>query len=203
MINSIIISLNVQKHNFWLVHLIKTPIILRIRAVWQESPLSAWSNYASLAIKSPPSEDCNQNGLMRIFGGRTCPCSDVTAPIWVAPCKIMPGTTAGSEGPDQTAQMRSLIRAFTVRLQRSLSGCVVSLTDLELNSSHVSWRHIFSLRGPYLITTNAMMIWFSSDLSNIGKYEVAMDFLAAIFEQAQFALVFEASFGIVRICRIL
>ena len=37
--------------------------------------------------------------------------------IWVAPCETRLWTYADSEGPDQPAHPRSLIRAFTVRLQ--------------------------------------------------------------------------------------
>ena len=52
----------------------KTQISLRIRTVWSESSLSAWSNVASQAIKNMPSEDSDQPAQMRrliwIFTGR-------------------------------------------------------------------------------------------------------------------------------------
>ena len=43
------VSRNVRKRTFWHVGRTKTQISLRIRAVWSVS-LSAWSNFASLAI---------------------------------------------------------------------------------------------------------------------------------------------------------
>ena len=46
-------------------------------ADWSESSLSAWRNFASLAIQNAPSEDSDQTARMRrliwIFAGRTCP----------------------------------------------------------------------------------------------------------------------------------
>ena len=55
----------------------ETQISLRIRAVWSESSLSAWRNFASLAIQAAPSEDSDQTARMRmligIFTGGTCP----------------------------------------------------------------------------------------------------------------------------------
>ena len=57
----------------------KTQIRLRTRAVrlYIESPLSAWRNFASLAIQNAPSEDSDQTvrmcRLIWIFAGRTCP----------------------------------------------------------------------------------------------------------------------------------
>ena len=69
-------SLYVRKRTFWYVRPTKTQISLRIRAVWSESSLSAWRNFASLAIQKAPSEDSDQTArmrrLIRIFAGRTC-----------------------------------------------------------------------------------------------------------------------------------
>ena len=56
-------SCNVRKRAFWHIRPTKTPISLRIRAVWSKSSLSAWRNFASLAIKN----------AYRIFARRTCP----------------------------------------------------------------------------------------------------------------------------------
>ena len=46
------------------------------RAVWLESSLTVWRNFASLAIKNVPSEDSDQTAQMRsliwIFTGRNC-----------------------------------------------------------------------------------------------------------------------------------
>ena len=54
----------------------KTQISLRIHAAWLKSSLSAWRNFASLAIQNAPSEDSDQTArmrsLIRIFAGRTC-----------------------------------------------------------------------------------------------------------------------------------
>ena len=62
---------------FWHVRPTQTQIRLRIRAVWSESSLSAWRNFASLAIQNAPSEDSDQTAWMRrliwIFARRTCP----------------------------------------------------------------------------------------------------------------------------------
>ena len=38
---------------------------LRMRAAWSESSLSAWRNFASLAIQNAPSEDSDQTARMR------------------------------------------------------------------------------------------------------------------------------------------
>ena len=69
-------SRNVRKRTFGHVPSTKTQISLRIRAVWSESSLSAWSNFASLAIQNAPSEDSDQTAQMRsliwIFAGRIC-----------------------------------------------------------------------------------------------------------------------------------
>ena len=55
----------------------KTQISLRVCAVWSESSLSAWRNFASLAIQNAPSEESDQTARMRrliwIFAGRTSP----------------------------------------------------------------------------------------------------------------------------------
>ena len=52
-------------------------ISLRISAVWSESSLSAWKNFASLAFKIEPSADSHQTAWMRrliwIVVGRTFP----------------------------------------------------------------------------------------------------------------------------------
>ena len=49
-----------QKRTFWHVRPTKTQISQRIRAVWSESSLSTWRNFAFLAIQSAPSEDSDQ-----------------------------------------------------------------------------------------------------------------------------------------------
>ena len=65
---------NMRKRTFWHVPITKTQINMRIPAIWSESSLSAWWNYASLAIKNVPSEDSDQPAWMRrliwIFAGR-------------------------------------------------------------------------------------------------------------------------------------
>ena len=52
----------------------KTQISLRIRAVWSESSLSAWRNFAFFAIQNALSEDSDQTARMRrliwIFAAR-------------------------------------------------------------------------------------------------------------------------------------
>ena len=53
-------SVNVRKRTFWYVRPTKTEISLRIRAVWSQSSLSAWKNFASLTIQTTPSEDSDQ-----------------------------------------------------------------------------------------------------------------------------------------------
>ena len=54
-------SPNVRKYTFWHERRTKTQISLRIRADWSESSLSAWRNFASLAIQNAPSEDSDQS----------------------------------------------------------------------------------------------------------------------------------------------
>ena len=70
-------SLPVRKRTFWHVRPTKTQISLRIRAVWSQSTLLAWRNFASLAIQNALSEDSDQTARMRrliwIFAGHTCP----------------------------------------------------------------------------------------------------------------------------------
>ena len=61
---------------FWHVCPTKTQTSLRIRAVWSESSLSAWTTFASLAIQYAFSEDSDQTArmlrLIWIFAVRTC-----------------------------------------------------------------------------------------------------------------------------------
>ena len=45
-----------EKTYLWHMHLTKTRTVLRIRAVWLASSLSAWRNFAFLAIQKAPSE---------------------------------------------------------------------------------------------------------------------------------------------------
>ena len=56
---------------------VKTQISLRIRAVWSESSLSAWGNFAILAIQNALRGDSDQTARMHmviwIFAGRICP----------------------------------------------------------------------------------------------------------------------------------
>ena len=66
-------SLTVRKRTFWHMRSTKTQISLRIRAVWLESVLSTWRNFASMAIRNAPSEDSDQTARIWIFAGRTCP----------------------------------------------------------------------------------------------------------------------------------
>ena len=51
--------------------------LIRIFAIWPESLLSAWRNFALLAFQNAPSEDSDQTARMRrliwIFSGCTCP----------------------------------------------------------------------------------------------------------------------------------
>ena len=65
------------KRNCWHVRPTKTQIRLRISAVWSESTLTAWRNFASLARQNAPIEDSDQTARMRrliwIFAWRTCP----------------------------------------------------------------------------------------------------------------------------------
>ena len=49
---------NVRKPTFWYLRHVKTQISLRIRVVWSESSLSAWRNFASLAIQNALSDHC-------------------------------------------------------------------------------------------------------------------------------------------------
>ena len=66
-----------KKRPLWHVRPTETKISMRIRAVWSECSLSAWRNFASLAIQNVRSEDSDQTTRMRrllwIFAGRTCP----------------------------------------------------------------------------------------------------------------------------------
>ena len=70
-------SRNVRKRTFWDERQTKTQLSLRIRTVSLESSLSAWRNFASLAIGNAPTEDSDQPARMRrlisFFAGRTCP----------------------------------------------------------------------------------------------------------------------------------
>ena len=67
---------SVRKRTFWHVRSKKTQISLHIRAVWSESSLSEWRNFAFLAIQNVPSEDSDQTARMRrliwIFAWYTC-----------------------------------------------------------------------------------------------------------------------------------
>ena len=68
---------NVRKRTFWNMHPKKTQSACASSAVWLESSLPAWRNFASLAIQNAPTEDSDQTGsmptLIRIFAGHTCP----------------------------------------------------------------------------------------------------------------------------------
>ena len=65
---------NVRRRTFRHMCLTKTPISLRIRVVWSESSLAVFSNFALLAIPTPPSEDSDEtvrmDRLIGIFAGR-------------------------------------------------------------------------------------------------------------------------------------
>ena len=69
-------SNNMRKGTFRYVRPTKTQISLRIRAVWLESSLPAWRNFAFLVIKKCPSEESDQTARKRRliwnFAGRTC-----------------------------------------------------------------------------------------------------------------------------------
>ena len=64
------ITRNVGKHTFRYVRPAMIQISLRIRAVWSESSLSAWRNFASLAIQNASSEDSDQTARMRLMWKR-------------------------------------------------------------------------------------------------------------------------------------
>ena len=70
-------NLNVRQRIFWHVRPMRTQISLCIHAVWSESSLSAWRDFASLAIQNAPNEDSDQTARKRrliwIFAWRTCP----------------------------------------------------------------------------------------------------------------------------------
>ena len=70
-------SRNVRKRTFSHERPTKTQISLRIRTVWSEPSLSAWRNFASLAIQNAASEDSDQTARKRRliwnFAGRPCP----------------------------------------------------------------------------------------------------------------------------------
>ena len=65
------LSQNVRKRALWHVRPMKTQISLRIRAVWLESSLPTWRNFASLDIQNAFNEYSVQTA--RIFPGRRCP----------------------------------------------------------------------------------------------------------------------------------
>ena len=71
------VSRSMRKHTFWHVRLAETQISRRMHTVWSESSLSAWRNFASLAIQNASSEDSDQTVWMRrliwSFAGRICP----------------------------------------------------------------------------------------------------------------------------------
>ena len=54
------LSRRMMKRTFRHVRPAKTQNIMRIGAVWSESSMSAWRNFASLAIQEMPSEDYDQ-----------------------------------------------------------------------------------------------------------------------------------------------
>ena len=49
-----------RKFTFWYMRLTTTQTSPRIRAVWTEYSMSAWRNFASLAIQNAPSEEYGQ-----------------------------------------------------------------------------------------------------------------------------------------------
>ena len=70
---------NGRKRTFWYVRLTKTLISLRIRAVWSESSLFTWRNFASLTIQDAPSEESDPNLCCANMSEGTF--SDVVAPF--------------------------------------------------------------------------------------------------------------------------
>ena len=68
-------SHNERTRTFWHVRPTKTQIRLRMRAVWSESSLDAWRNFAWLAIENELSEDSDQTAripnVIWIFAGCT------------------------------------------------------------------------------------------------------------------------------------
>ena len=70
-------SNNVRKRTSSHVRPTKTQISLRIHAVWSESSLFAWRNFASLAIQNAQNVNSDQTARMRrliwIFAWRTWP----------------------------------------------------------------------------------------------------------------------------------
>ena len=81
--------------------------------------LSAWRNFASMAIHNPPSEDSDQIARMRsliwIFAERSSKgtFSDVDAQTWAASWTVS-GVYAVSEGSVLAVQPRSLFIAFII-----------------------------------------------------------------------------------------
>ena len=69
-------SRKVRKRTFWHVRRTKTQICLRIRSVWSEPSLSAWRNFAVMAIQNAHRKDSDQTAhsrsLIWIFTGRPC-----------------------------------------------------------------------------------------------------------------------------------
>ena len=112
-----------RKRTFCHVHLTRTQISLRIRAVWSGSSLSAWRNFASLAIQNAPSEDSDQTARMRrligFFAERTCPTvrfltSRIILLDVIFSALQVKTDYANNVDPDETALTSRLIRIYTV-----------------------------------------------------------------------------------------
>ena len=73
------LSRSVRKHTFGYVWPMKTQVRLLIRAVWSESPLSAWRNFASLAIQNMPHHIPQMCRMILIFTGHKGTFSDIAA----------------------------------------------------------------------------------------------------------------------------
>ena len=58
-------SHSMRKRTFWHVRPTQTHISLRIRAIWSESSMSVWRNFAFMAIQNASSEDSDQTVRMR------------------------------------------------------------------------------------------------------------------------------------------
>ena len=65
-------SHNVRRRTSWYLRPTKTQIRLRFRAVWLESSLTEYRNFASLAIWNAPSKDFNQNARKGLLIRNIC-----------------------------------------------------------------------------------------------------------------------------------
>ena len=152
---------NIRQHTFRHVHLIKTPICLRIHAIWSCSLLFGWRNFASLAIYNAPSEDyqtARMRKLIWIFAVRTCPkvlFLDVAAQMVLtfmpARDKAYNKTCVTSKDSDQPVPPLSLASVLiypilnspeavnTHEISEDWWDCADAQADLSLRWSHKSY----------------------------------------------------------------